>query len=95
MLIYRAMCKEEYNRTIKYKIPDFRNRFKWFSTNLEFILTRVQDGKFNNSKYKQNRYDYILEFECDGTQADWINTNEIQFDRRKNPNIKFIKLINI
>lgn len=95
MLIYRAMCKDEYDRTIKHKVPDFRNRFKWFSTNIEFILNRVQDGTFNNSKYKQNRYDYILEFECDETQADWINTNEIQFDRRKNPNIKFIKLINI
>ena len=91
MIIYRAMCEEEYNRTIKYKVPHFIKRYKWFSTNLDFILTRVKDGKFNNSQYKENMYSYILEFEWDGKNADWINSNEIQFDRRKNPNIKLIK----
>ncbi len=93
MKIYRAMCEDEYIKTIKAKAPHFRNRYKWFSTNLDFIFNRVLDGNFNNSKYKQNRYNYILEFEWDGKSSDWINANEIQFDRRKNPTIKLIREI--
>ena len=91
MKIYRAMCKEEQDKTIKSGIPNFHTRFKWFSPNLEWIKQRVQDGKFNNSNYNPTKYEHILEFEWDGTKCDFMSTNEIQFDRRKNPNIKYIK----
>ncbi len=72
--------------------PDFLRRFKWFSDDLEFIKSRVQDGSFNNSKHKTDRYVRIFEFEIDDfSKADFISNNEIQLDRRKNPKITLIR----
>lgn len=93
MKIYRAMGTDELNKTIHLGRPDFLKRFKWFSPNLQWIHTRVRDGKFNNSKFKQDRYEHICEFEWDGNNMDFISTNEIQFDRRKNPTIKLVKVL--
>jgi hypothetical protein len=90
MVIYRAMCKQEYENTLKNGVPDFCKRYKWFATNLNFIYNRVQDGKFNNSKFKQDAYKYVLCFEADISKADYVNINEIQFDRRRNPTIRLI-----
>ena len=91
--IYRAMCEEEYIKTLLSSKPNFSKRFKWFSKSLTFISQRVKDGKFNNSQYKPNRYTHTLVFEWDGNNADWENQYEIQFDRRKNPNITLIGVI--
>lgn len=89
MIIYRAMCEEEYLNTIKYKKPDFSlKRFKWFSPSLEFIITRVKDGSFNNSRHCKNRYKYIMSFEI--YQLLMTNYNEIQVDRRSNIKIDLI-----
>lgn len=85
------MCKEERNSTVTLGRPDFRTRFKWFSPNLEWIKSRVLSGQFNNSQYNPLKYEHILVFEWSGTNGDWEQTNEIQFDRRKNPNIKFVE----
>lgn len=88
MKIYRAMCHEEAVRTIANGRPDFLRRFKWFSHNLDFITGRVQDGEFNNSNHKPERYSRLFEFEIDDiSKADFVSNNEIQFDRRKNPKI--------
>ena len=94
MTIYRAMCHEEMVKTINNGYASFdTKRYKWFSQNLEFIVNRVMDKKFNNSKFKSHRYTYLLEFEWNGNNCDFISTNEIQFDRRKNPKIKFVKTL--
>lgn len=85
--VYRAMCKEEFDETLKYGKAQFRTRFKWFATNLDFVVHRVRDGKFNNSAQAKNRYDYIVEFDADLAKADWIRGNEIQFDVRRNAKI--------
>lgn len=91
MIIYRAMCDEEAERTIRNNQPDFLRRFKWFSHNLDFIRGRVQSGSFNNSKYKTERYSRLLSFEIDNLdKCDFVSNNEIQFDRRKNPKITLI-----
>jgi hypothetical protein len=45
MILYRAMCREEAAKTLTAQRPDFLRRFKWFSPDLDFVLTRVQDGK--------------------------------------------------
>lgn len=95
MIIYRAMCEEEYVNTVKSGKPIFQKRFKWFSQNLDWIKSRVQDNKFNNSKFKPNKYTHICSFKWDELKADWVHKHEIQFDVRKNPNIKFIELITI
>ena len=89
MIIYRAMCKEEYINTLKYKEPHFIRRFKWFSSDINFIIDRVQNTNFNNSIYIPNRYEYLVEFEANVESA-----KEIKIDRRDNMKIKYIKTIN-
>ena len=91
MKIYRAMSEEELERTVKKGKPDFMRRFKWFSPNIEWVKNRVQDGKFNNSNHIDTRYIHLVEFEWLSGQEDFQSMNEIQFDRRKNPTIKYIK----
>ena len=93
MIIYRAMCKEEWYKTEQRGSPDFHKRYKWFSPSLEWIHYRVRDGRFNNSSFKQGAYDYVAAFEWDGERVDRATTNELQFDRRRNPNIKLIGLV--
>lgn len=93
MRIYRAMCKEEYDDTLRHGKPSFTRRYKWFSHDLDWIRERVQDGKFNNSKYKKDRYEYLLCFDWDGEKHDHWNRYEIQFDRRRNPKIDLIGLV--
>lgn len=88
------MCAEELTKTKLYKRPHFIKRYKWFSQDLDFILNRVKDGKFNNSYYIKDRYKFICSFEWDGENSDWKNKNEIQFDRRKNPKITFKEVLN-
>lgn len=92
MILYRAMCDEEAERTLKNGRPDFLRKFKWFSPNLDFIRERVQDSNFNNSKYKSERYKRLLVFETqDIDKSDFVSKNEVQFDRRKNPKITLLK----
>lgn len=93
MIIYRAMCKEELEKTVGSGRPDFKKRFKWFSHNLEWVKSRVMGGEFNNSKFAKGRYDYLCKFEWDGKKADFMSANEIQFDRRKNPTIIFLGIV--
>ena len=88
------MSEVEFIETVKFKKADFTTkRFKWFSHSLNFIKSRVQDGKFNNSKFAPDRYTRICQFEADITKADWLINEEIQFDRRRNPKIIFIREI--
>lgn len=92
MYIYRAMCEAEAERTLANGRPDFLRRFKWFSPNLAFIKARVQDGKFNNSKNKPERYTRLLMFKTDDIhKSDFVSNNEVQFDRRRNPKIILVK----
>ena len=87
------MCPDELKETINNGSPSFHKRFKWFSDNIEFITNRVKDGQFNNSKYVEDRYKHIVMFEADTTTARSVSQHELQFDRRRNPLIKFIKVI--
>ncbi len=81
MIIYRAMCEEEYLNTLKKGAPDFLKRKKWFTPNKDF-LNRVLDGKFNNSSFK-DKYTHLVVFEVSNIECcDWFNSKEIQIDRR-------------
>jgi len=88
MKVYRAMCDEEANLWITGRNAWLR-RFKWFSPNIQWVRARVQDGRFNNSYAKPERYVRLLEFEYDTT----YQGKEIQLDIRSNPKITFIKEI--
>ena len=92
MLLYRAMCNTEAERTINLGRPAFVRRFKWFSHSLTFIQQRVQGGNFNNSKVLPERYSRVLMFETqDIHKSDFVSDNEVQFDRKRNAKIVFIK----
>lgn len=94
MIVYRAMCSEEFARTVKFGKADFSlRRFKWFAIDIDFILNRVLDKRFNNSKHVPSRYVHIVQFEADISKADWIRNSEIQFDVRRNAKISMIKEI--
>lgn len=94
MLLYRAMCVDEFARTVKYGKADFTvRRFKWFATNMDFIVNRVLDNKFNHSKHVPSRYVHIVEFEADIDKSDWIRNSEVQFDVRRNAKICMIREI--
>jgi len=94
MIIYRAMCREEFARTLKFGKADFSlRRFKWFATDLDFIMNRVLDKTFNNSRHVPDRYVHIVQFEADVSKADWIRNHEIQFDVRRNAKILMIQEI--
>lgn len=94
MILYRAMCEQEAQETIKNLQPSFIKRFKWFSTNVDFIKNRVLDKNFNNSCGKETKYYRIFMFELQNTNsADWIKKDEVQIDRRNNAKISFIKEI--
>ena len=93
MKIYRAMCDEEFIKTVEFSKPHFIRRFKWFSHNLDWVNSRVRDGNFNNSKFKTEKYKRLCEFDYIGESHDFMSKNEIQFDVRRNPNIKFIREI--
>lgn len=59
--LYRAMCQEEYEQTIRCGGPAWKSKNKWFGP-LEFVESRVRDGRFNNSHLTNGRYDRIVEF---------------------------------
>jgi hypothetical protein len=63
LILYRAMCAEEMNKTIHYQSLQFnRNREKCFSPSLDWILNNPCNGNFNNSNIKKDRYKHILQF---------------------------------
>lgn len=92
MYLYRAMCDEEAKHTLANGRPHFLRRCKWFSPSLGFIQQRVQGGSFNNSKVKPERYTRLFMFYTDDmVKSDFVSTNEVQFDRRRNPKIVLVK----
>jgi hypothetical protein len=62
MELFRAMSEVEFQETLHSQQPPFLRRFKWFSPNHQFVQDRVQDGKFNNSRFKPERYTRLVRF---------------------------------
>lgn len=84
------MCKKEFEETIKGNLS-WNSRFKWFGT-YEFVTNRVQDNKFNNSKFVNGRYKYLIEFDIKEDMLELFTKcgyNEFMLDRRKANNFKF------
>ncbi|MDD5151279.1 MAG: hypothetical protein PHC28_12535 [Flavobacterium sp.] len=90
MIVYRAMCEEEFQDTIKSNSLSWKGRFKWFGTK-EFIEERVTDGKFNNSRFVHDRYCRIIIFEISDESLIYfskVGHRELMLDRRKSPLIQ-------
>lgn len=83
MKFYRAMCNEEAELWLNGRNA-FLRRFKWFSPDINWVKSRVQDGVFNHSKFAKGRYSRLLAFEI---PIKWSG-KEVQLDRRKLPTIK-------
>ena len=85
LVLYRAMCIAEAMKTIADNRPHFVSRYKWFSPCLDFVRDRVQDGEFNNSKFKKGRYTELLgfTFSSDSLSCFTIESErEYRLDRR-------------
>ena len=97
MIIFRAMQDKEADETLKYNSFSWNSRFKWFGT-LEFVTSRVQDGKFNNSRFKPNRFNRLLKFEIDDASlSNFVNcgNNELMLNARKSPLVKILQVEDI
>ena len=83
MRVFRAMCDEEANNVTESSPLSWKSRFKWFGTE-DFVKTRVMDGKFNNSKYK-NKYSILCEYEIEEGVEHFSKCGyrELMLDRRK------------
>ena len=97
--LYRAMNEIEKSKTLFYQSLQFnRNREKCFSHNLNWITTRVQNGKFNNSNCVTDRYRYLLEFGFEDSSIaafSCCNNNEWKTNIRKLPLIKLVQITDI
>ena len=89
MILYRACSKKEFENTKN--TPHFIKRYKYFSPSLNFVESRVMDGKFNNSNWKTYRYTHLLIFEIKDEDCKHftIGKQEWKIDRRKAHNVKW------
>ena len=97
MFIYRAMCDMEYNSVCKKYPLSWNSKCKWFSDDLNFILERVRDGKFNNSKFKDNAYRNIVKYRVMNPNVlIRVSDNELMLRRKSQPlvGIEFVGWIN-
>ena len=84
------MCEKEFQDTVKSGRLSWNSRFKWFGTE-EFVKTRVQDGKFNNSRFVPDRYKHIVEFEVEEESLKHFSkcgNHELMLSVRKVPLVK-------
>lgn len=82
------MCKEEFQNTTDNRFS-WNSRFKWFSSDKDFIVNRVKDGKFNNSRFIADRYSILVEIGVeDFAHFNQLNRQELMLDRRRANQIK-------
>lgn len=94
MRIFRAMCNAEAEDMLKYGNLSWNSKFKWFGTE-EFVNSRVRDGKFNNSRFVQDRYARLFEFEVDDSSMEHFSKcgrREFMLSVRKAPLVR-IKVV--
>lgn len=97
MFIYRAMCDREYNSICEKYPLSWNSKCKWFSDDLIFILERVRDGKFNNSKFKDNAYRNIVKYRAGNPSVlVRVSDNELMLRRKSQPlvGIEFVEVVN-
>lgn len=93
--LYRAMCRTEADKTMKNQSPDWNSRYKWYSDDLNWILSRVRDGRFNNSNFVLNRYSSVLRHvirDEDLVKFSRVGFKELMLDRRHSNSVKFVEV---
>jgi len=94
MLIYRMCCQEEFEDIINK--PSLRSRFQFYATNIEWLIERVCDGNFNNSKFKPSKYAHLVVFEISNIDLKHFRKqgiNELILDRRDINLIQFRRIL--
>ncbi len=96
IFIYRAKCDTEYNSVCEKYPLSWNSKCKWFSDDLNFILERVRDGKFNNSKFKDNAYRNIVKYYVSNPSVlVRVSNNELMLRRKSQPlvGIEFVEVV--
>ena len=90
MKLYRLMCKAEYDRVDDKSPFSWQSKAKWFSDDIEFIKSRVSDGKFNNSDVVEVRYQFLVVYDVtDGnSKLKRVSNKEVMLYRKDAPMIK-------
>ena len=90
MKLYRLTCKAEYDRVDNTSPFSWQSKAKWFSDDIEFIKSRVGDGKFNNSGFVEGRYDYLIIYDVvdDRNKLKRVSDKEVMLYRKDAPMIK-------
>ena len=92
--VFRAMCNREAEELLKYNSLSWNSKFKWFGTE-EFVKSRVQDGKFNNSRFVGDRYARLFEFEFSEDSMQHFTkcgNRELMLSVRKAPLVKILSI---
>ena len=94
MKLYRVMSECEFDNTSDHSPFSWNSKFKWFTHNLNFILSRVTDGKFNNSQFKKGRYTHLIEYVVADVKGviKQVSNNEFMLARKDAPNIKVFSI---
>ena len=84
------MCKAEYDRVDNTSPFSWQSKAKWFSDDIEFIKSRVGDGKFNNSGFVKGRYDYLVVYDVveNSNILKCVSDKELMLYRKDAPTIK-------
>ena len=90
MRLYRLMCKAEYDRVDNTSPFSWQSKAKWFSDDIEFIKSRVGDGKFNNSNFVDGRYEYLVVYDVtdDNDKLKHVSDKEVMLYRKDAPMVK-------
>lgn len=91
--IYRAMCEDEFSgRCAKFPFS-WNSKNKWFTDNYKFILSRVRDGEFNNSKFKGDAYSVIVEYAVeDVSMFRRVSDNELMLNVKDANKVKVVEI---
>ena len=97
MKLYRLMCKAEYDRVDSTSPFSWQSKAKWFSDDIEFIKSRVGDGKFNSSSFVDGRYDYLVVYDIadNNDKLKRVSDKEVMLYRKDAPMIKVNSVIKL
>lgn len=95
-ILYRAMCYDEI-KNISSEFPfSWNSKTKFFTQSIDFINNRVKDGEFSNSKFKNDKYEYVVKYvllDLDGFVK--ISDNEYMLYRKNEPLTKVIEIFKL
>lgn len=95
MKLYRLMCDEEFNSVCEKHPFSWNKSCKWFTDDVEF-LQRVSDKKFNNSKFKQDRYKNLVVYQVENLSTfERVSNKELMLRRKNAQNVKVINILKV